>query len=508
MKNIFNLLGISLFFILGCNKSQDIASKVIEPNIVKIGVGGKPKSLDPYMYNEIPGLFVSKQIFNTLLINKNGEIIPELVENYNYLNSLEIEFKLKKGIKFHNGEDLKVSDIIYSFNRMKAKPASKIMVEDIKEIIDTGENSFKIVLNKPSSPLLFTLAHPLTSILNEKDTENKKDDISIAPIGTGPFKFVSWGSGEDIKLESNENYFKGNPNIDGLNFKSITEGSSRVAALETEEIDIAVGVVSIDNQIIEKNKNLILISKPTTSTEYITLNVKNNEELKIKEVRQAINYAIDKQGIIDAIYLGNGIIANTIINPAVFGSYQDGKKYDFNPEKAKELLKSVGKDKGLKFKIWVNDNISRIQAAQIIQSNLKEIGIELEIEVLEWSTYLQKTAQGEHEMFLGGWVSGTSDADIVLFPLLHSSSMGGAGNRAFYSNPIVDNYIEVGRTATTMDERKEAYKQAQIILTEELPLIPLFYKNENIGLNKKIKNFIYDPTTMHTLYKIEKINSF
>ncbi|MGL6064128.1 MAG: ABC transporter substrate-binding protein [Fusobacteriaceae bacterium] len=506
MKKFLIFFTVSLIALTGCKKSQDTVGKVIEPKIVKIGVGGKPKSLDPYMYNEIPGLFVSKQTFSTLLVNNNGEVTPELVESYKYLSELEIEFKLKKGIKFHNGEELKVSDVIYSFNRMKRKPASKIMVEDIKEIIDLGDNNFRIILTKPSAPLLFTLAHPLTSILSEKDTENKKDDISITPVGTGPFKFVSWGNGEDIKLESNNDYFKGKAKIDGLNFKAITEGSSRVAALETGEIDIGVGIVAIDNQIIEKNENLILISKPTTSTEYITLNLKNNEELKIKEVRQAINYAIDKQGIIDAIYLGKGIIADTIINPAVFGTYQLGKKYDFNPQKAKELLKSVGKETGLKFKIWVNDNVSRIQAAQIIQSNLREIGISLEIEVLEWSTYLQRTAQGEHDMFLGGWVSGTSDADIVLFPLLHSSSMGGAGNRAFYSNPQVDKYIEVGRTATTLEERKEAYKEAQIILSEELPLITLFYKNENIGLSKKIKNFVYNATTMHTLYGIEKLD--
>ncbi|MGL5123616.1 MAG: ABC transporter substrate-binding protein [Fusobacteriaceae bacterium] len=506
MKKLLIFLIVSLIFLVSCKKSQETVGKTLEPKIVKIGVGGNPKSLDPYLYNEIPGLFVSKQIFNTLLTNNNGVITSELAESYIYLNETEIEFKLKKGVKFHNGEELKVSDVIYSFNRMKRKPASKIMIEDIKEVLDIGDNSFKIILKKPSAPLLFTLAHPLTSILNEKDTEEKKDEISITPVGTGPFKFVAWGNGEDIKLEANNDYYKGKPKVDGLNFKTITEGSSRVAALETGEIDIAVGIVAIDNQIIENNKNLILISKPTTSTEYITLNLKNNEELKIKEVRQGINYAINKQGIIDAIYLGKGIIANTVVNPSVFGSYQLVKKYDYNPQKARELLKSVGKETGLKFKIWVNDNISRIQAAQIIQSNLREVGISLEIEVLEWSTYLQRTAQGEHDMYLGGWVSGTSDADIVLFPLLHSSSIGGAGNRAFYSNTAVDTYIEAGRTAITMEERKEAYKEAQIILAEELPLIPLFYKNENIGLNKKIKNFIYDSTTMHSLYEIEKLN--
>lgn len=496
MKKIF-LVCIVLFSFLGCEKERNDNSLIIAQS-------AGPKTLDPQMYNEIPALFITKQIFNTLLsTNEKGEIIPELAESFKYINNKEIIFKLKKGIKFHNNEELTVKDIIFSFKRMAIKPGSKVMIEDVKKIEKIDDYTFKMILKKPSSPLLYALTYPLTAILNEKDTIEKNDDIAITPVGTGPFIFSDWGDGEKIVLLSNKNYFLGGPKLEELIFRTIPEGSSRIAALESGEVDIATGITAIDKGIIENNPLLTLISESTTSTEILYLNLKDKNFEK-KEVRQAINYAIDKKSIIDALHSGIGRVADTVVNPEVFGSYQEGKKYEFNPEKAKDLLKSVGKEKGISLTIWTNDNVTRTQIAQIIQANLKEVEIELKIEVLEWGSYLQRSALGEHSILLGGWVAGTSDADIVLYPLVHSSSIGGGGNRSFYSNKMVDKYIEEGRKVSNPEERKKLYKEAQIIISEELPIIPLFYKNDNIGVSKKVKNFKFAPSTIHSFYNVEK----
>ena len=496
MKKIF-LIFVVLFSFLGCEKERENNSLIIAQN-------GGPKTLDPQMYNEIPALFITKQIFNTLLTtNEKGEIIPELAESFEYVNDKEIIFKLRKGVKFHNNEELTVKDVIFSFKRMTTKPGSKIMVEDIKKIEEIDKYTFKILLKKPSAPLLYSLTYPLTAILNEKDTMEKNDEVAITPIGTGPFIFSDWGNGEKIVLLSNKDYFLGKSKLDKLTFRSIPEGSSRLAALESGEVDIATSVSSIDKGIIENNPLLNLVSESTTSTEILYLNLKD-KNFESKEVRQAINYAIDKQSIIDSLYLGVGKVADTIINPKVFGSYQEGKKYEYNPEKAKELLKSVGKEKGLSLTIWTNDNVTRTQIAQIIQANLKEVGIDLKIEVLEWGSYLQRSALGEHSILLGGWVAGTSDADIVLYPLVHSASAGGGGNKSFYSNKIVDEYIEEGRKTSKIEDRKKAYKEVQTIIAEDLPIIPLFYKSDIIGVSKKVKNFKFAPSTIHNFYKVEK----
>ncbi|MGL4392797.1 MAG: ABC transporter substrate-binding protein [Fusobacteriaceae bacterium] len=498
MRKYFFIFSVSMLFIfISCGEKKDSIKTVTVIN-------NSPKSLDPYAGNEIPGLFVDRQIYNSLFeINSNGEIIPRLVEKYEYISPKEIRISLIKNIKFHNGSELKASDVVFSLKRMQDKPASSVMVADISEAKVLDDYTFKIILKKPSASILFSLSHPMTSILNEKDVLAKKDDVNSAPMGTGPFKFESWEEKDKIVLAANEEYFLGAPKVKKLIFKNIPEASSKLVALETGEVDIATGISPVDNKTIEKNSKLKLISLPSSGTEYIFVNNKK-PNLAIKEVRQAINLALDRKGMVDSVYLGAAEPSTGFMNPKVFASYSDNLKFQQNIEKAKSLLKSVGKDKGLKLKLWVNDNNPRIQSAQIIQSNLKNIGIDVDIEVLEWATYLQRSANGEHDLLLGGWISGTLDADIVMYPLFHSDSLGGAGNRAFYSNKKIDNLIENGRAEINVEKRKSIYKEIQIILNEELPIIPLYYVNQNIGLNKKVENFEYNPSTMYFLYGLDK----
>lgn len=502
MKKIIIALATT-FFVLGCSSEKKEEKKdVPKEKIVVVSQGSKPKTLDPNMYNEIPALFVTEQIFNTLFkIDENGDVVPELAESYEYISPTELVIKIKKGIKFHNGETMTMNDIVFSINRMLEKPASRIMVEVIDKVEVIDEITLKLVLKNSSAPLLYSLAHPMTAILNEKDTKAKNDMISIDPVGTGPYKFVSWGDGEKIEFVAFDDYYEGRANIDKLVIRSITEPSSRLAALETGEIDIALSISPIDTEIVEKNEKLELISQPTTSTEYITLNT-TKPPFDNKDFRAAINYAIDKQGIADSVFMGMAQPANSIINPNVFGYSKEIPKYEYNPEKAKELIAKSGV-KDTSFTLFSNDASTRLQVAQIVQANLKDIGVEMKIETLEWGAYVQKTALGEHTSYIGGWVSGTSDADIVLYPLLHSSSHGGAGNRAFYTNKEFDKEVELGREKVDSEERKEHYKKAQMILHDEAPLIPLLYKNENIGINKRVKGFKFNPTTMHNLYNLD-----
>ena len=480
------MLGLSLF-ITGCGGEKK--EEKINNNIV-VSQGSKPKSLDPNMYNEIPALTITEQIFNTLLkVDENGNIVPELAESFEYVSPTELVIKIRQGVKFHNGDTLTSKDVAFSINRMLDKPASRVMIDAITKVEIIDDYTVKLILSEPSSPLLFGLAHPLTAILNEKDTIAKNDVIATEPVGTGPYKFVEWGSGEKIELVAFDDYFEGRPKIDNLTYRAITENSSRLAALETGEIDIAYNMDAIDSGMIEKNPDLQLISKPTTSTEYITFN-NTKAPFDNKDFRKAVNYALDKQSMSDSIFMGKAIPANSIVNPNVFGHSDSVEGYPYNKEKAIEYLKKSG-IQNPSFTLFVNDNTTRLQLAQIIQANLKEIGIDMKIETLEWGTYLQKTAQGEHQALLGGWVSGTSDADIVFFPLLHSSSHGGAGNRAFYTNKELDKVIEEARLTSDSAERKALFFKGQEILQEDAPFGLLLYK--------KVKEFKYDATTMHNL---------
>ncbi|QQB73216.1 ABC transporter substrate-binding protein [Fusobacterium canifelinum] len=499
MKKIFYLLIVFSLFLVACGEKK--SDTTTENKVVTVAQGAKPKSLDPHMYNSIPDLMVSRQFYNTLFNReKDGTIVPELAETYEYKNDKELDIVLKKGIKFHDGSELTADDVVFSFQVMKDKPGASIMIEEIDKVEKVNDYEVKILLKNSSSPLLFNLAHPLTSIVSKKYVE-AGNDLNIAPMGTGAFKLVAYNDGEKIEMEAFQDYFEGAPKIQKLIIRSIPEDTSRLAALETGEIDIATGLAPINTQTIEANDKLDLISEPTTATEYICLNVEK-APFTNKEFRQALNYAIDKKSIVDSIFLGRGKVAKSIVNPNVFGYYDGLEEYPYNPEKAKELIEKSGV-KERTFSLYVNDSPVRLQVAQIIQANLKDIGIDLKIETLEWGTYLQKTGEGDYQAFLGGWISGTSDADIVLYPLLDSKSIGLSGNRARYSNPDFDKEVEMARVVLTPEERKEHYKNAQLIANEDSPLIVLFNKNENIGINKRILGFDYDPTTMHKFKNLD-----
>ena len=493
MKKFIYVLMLFSLFLIGCGESKNESPN---GNTIVIGQGAKPKSLDPHMYNSIPDLLVSRQFYNTLFSReKDGTIKPELAESYEYKNDKELDIVLKKGVKFHDGSELTADDVLFSFERMKEKPGASVMVEEIDRVEKVNDYEIKILLKNPSSAMLYNLAHPITSIVNKKYVE-AGNDLSIAPMGTGAFKLIAYNDGEKIELEAFKDYFEGAPKVEKITFRS-----SMLAALETGEVDIATGMPPVSTQTIEANDKLELISEPTTATEYICLNVEK-APFNNKDFRVALNYAIDKKSIIDSIFSGRGKVAKSIVNPNVFGYYDGLEEYPYDVEKAKELIEKSGL-KDAKFSLYVNDSPVRLQVAQIIQANLKDVGIEMTIETLEWGTYLQKTGEGDFTAYLGGWISGTSDADIVLYPLLDSKSIGFPGNRARYSNPEFDKEVEAARVALSPEERKEHFKNAQIIAQNDSPLIVLYNKNENIGINKRVKGFEYDPTTMHKFKNLE-----
>lgn len=492
---------IGLFVLMGCGKEKEVNTSTLI-----VAQGADPKTLDPEVYNDVPSLAVAKQIYSTLVTtNEKNELIPSLAESWEQLTETEWVFYLRKGVKFHNGEEMTAEDVKFSLERMLTMPSSKMMIEAVNKVNIIDKYTIKVFMNNSFSPFLFNLTHPLCSILNKEYTLKLGKDFGQNPMGTGPFKFVNWSKGDFITLAGFKDYFEGAPSIEKVIFRSIPENTNRVIGLETGEIDIAYGIAPVDMTTVENDEDLKLIVTPSLSTEYVGINVEK-EPFTDKRVREAIGYAINKKDIVDVTLYGKGIVADTFVSPNVYGSNQDIHNYNFNPEKAKKLLKEAGIAQGTKINIWVNENPLRTQSAQIIQANLKEIGIDARIEILEWGTYIQKTGNGEHQLMIIGWNAGTGDADNALYPLFHSASKGGAGNRSFYANKKVDDLIEASRIKTG-EERKNLLMDAQTVIMEDAPVIPLFYKNNIVGINKTIKNFVVKGSGHHILKDIKKIKT-
>ncbi|MGL5123216.1 MAG: ABC transporter substrate-binding protein [Fusobacteriaceae bacterium] len=467
-----------------------------------VAQGSKPKSLDPYKFNEFPALIITEHIYNSLLnLDDNGELIPELAESWEYINDREILFNLRKDVKFHNGNTFDSKDVVFSFQRMSKMPGSLSLTSNIKSIEIINSYSIKVKLKEVSAPFLYNLASPLAAIMDEEYSLKNEKNIGIAPNGTGPFISEKWLNGEKFILKANKNYFKGSPIIDKLTFLIITETSNRIIALETDEVQIALGISPFDAEHLKENKNIILETKLTATTDYIALNTKK-EDLNNKNLRKAINLAIDKKGIIDSIYFGRGRVAEFIVNPKIWGSIE-GKNLvnEYNVELAKELIKDISPIKRT-LSLWVSDSPIRYQIAQIIQDNLYQIGIKVEINAVEWGTFLQKTGNGEHDILMSTWYISASDADTILRNLTHSDSMGTAGNRSFYENVEVNNKLDLATKTLDKKQRMEYYSSVQNILKEDVPIIPLIHRYDTMGMSKKIKNFSYNKATLRNLFEL------
>ena len=486
------LFGIILLILTACGQKEE----VVKPKeVLKVALANKPRSFDPQRNTDSSTLAVTKQIYNNLFsLDENGDVVSELVEKYSIGEDKSITLQLKKGILFHDGSEMKALDVKKSLERNLRIPVSKVLVESIERIDVLDDYSLKIIQKNSPFILLHNLAHSSTGVV--KEIEENENGVNL--VGTGAYKIKDWKIAEKITLERFNNYFEGAPKVEEIVFQTIPESSNRLIALETKEIDIAYDISANDIKGIEKKPDLRVINRPSLGSDFLTI---NTERLKDKRVRQALDYAIDKDSIIKAVYEGYGVVPNSILSPNVFGYSKEEKRREYNPEKARELLKEAGAE-NLKLKLWIYDEPSRQQMAQIIQANLKEVGVEAEIIVAEVSTFLQYTGRGEHDVLIGLWYVSTGDADYGYYPLLHSSSRGPIGNRSFYSNVKVDNLLDGARATSNIDERKEQYREVQDIVFEEVPLLPIAYKNYVIGLQKNVEGFVFNPNGNHILKNI------
>ncbi len=496
MLLVSSLIVLMVFTACGGEKEAEVKDTLV------VAQGADAKSLDPHGTNDQPSSRVAAQIYNGLVTtDQDMKILPALAESWEQPDPRTTIFNLREGVKFHNGEELKASDVKFTLDRMLASPTVHHIIGAVETVEVIDDYTVKIITTEPFGPLLHHLAHTASSILNEKAVTEAGDDYGQNPVGTGPYMFVKWDSGDKITLKANHDYFEGAPKIENVIFRNITEGTNRTIGLETGEVDIAYEIEPIDKKQVSGNEKLSLIEEESLSMAYIGFNFKK-APFDNKLVRQAIAHAIDVDVIIDVVLDGAGSKANSPIGPKVFGYDKEAKLYDYDPELAKELLVEAGYPNGFKTTIWTNDNPIRLQIATIAQDQLKQIGIEMAVEPVEWGAYLDGTARGEHNMFILGWTTVTGDADYGLNALFNSETMGGAGNRSFYSNENVDEWLNEARSSTSPERRIELYGNIQKQIMEDLPVDPLYYQTNNAGIKNIVKGFKLNPAGHHKIFGV------
>ncbi|NBJ83191.1 hypothetical protein D5274_15390 [bacterium 1XD42-94] len=304
-------------------------------------------------------------------------------------------------------------------------------------------------------------------------------------------KFQEWAPNDHYVLERFNDYFKSAGKTNTLTVRVMPEGGARTIALETGEIDMSVAVDAADVVNVDKSPDLTALQKTSIAVEYVAMNCEK-EPFNDPRVRQAINYAIDRQPIIDVVLEGRGTAANSVINANIPGYSADIPAYEADIEKAKELLAEAGYADGFTTTLFASGDV-RNREAQILQAQLAEVGVKVDIQLYEWGAFLDAINNGKHDMFLSSWSNATLDADNSVFPLFHSKNFGATGNRAYYANADVDAMLEAAQVEGDNEKRMQLYKDIQLKLREDAPWAPIFYGTTCTGIRADLQGFVMHP---------------
>jgi peptide/nickel transport system substrate-binding protein len=515
--------------LVGCGKSEKTSGEKTggkgdaAQDTLVYGRGGDSVSLDPAVVTDGESLKVTKNIFDTLLDYNDGDtsIQPALATEWEVSpDGLTYTFKLRQGVKFHDGTDFNAEAVVFNFERWANGNADTFPYYGsmfggykndeshvIKEVKAVDEYTVQFVLKRPQAPFLKNIAMTPFAIASPEAVKKYGDKFGENPVGTGPFVFKEWKRNERIVLEKNKNYWlEGYPKLNQLIFVSIPDNSARLNALLKGEIDLMEDLNPSDLNQVEGNKDLKIFKRPSMNVGYVGL-TNTRGPLKNKLVRQALNHAVDKKAIIDAFYAGQAEPAKNPMPPSIPGYNDAIEDYPFDLEKAKQLLAEAGYPNGFEMELWAMP-VPRPympdgqKVAEAIQANFEKIGVKAKIVSYEWATYLDKAAKGEADAFLLGWTGDNGDADNFLYALLDKDSIG-SNNYTYYSNDELHKILVEAQTVSDENKRNELYKKAQEIIKEDAPWIPLVHSTPLLAGKANIEGFNPHPTGSDKFTKVE-----
>lgn len=496
-KRLLSLIGLLMVVVMtltACGGGKKQAGGAERTDLI-VGHGADATTLDPQDSNDQPSSRVFRHLYDNLVkFDNDMNIVGVLAEDWELEDDdLTWNFKLKEGVKFHNGEILTSEDVKYTIERYKETGLVAHMLELIDEVEVVDDYNFIIRTSEPFAALLAHLSHNSAGIINQKSVEAGGEDYGQKPIGTGPYLLEDWKAGDSIVLKRFEDYHGDLPAMEEITFKVIPEANNRTIALETGEVDIIYQVDPEDQARIDEDEELVFYEAPAFSLQYMGMNTSKKPFDDVR-VRKAINHAIDKEQLIEVVLRGAGTPANQVLTDTLLGHNPDIKGYEYDPEKARELLKEAGYPDGFETELWTNDNQIRVRMTEMIQAQLKEVGIDVKTKTLEWGAYLEESATGNQDMYMLGWSISTADPDQGIGGLYHSKNLGSGGNRSFYENDKVDELLDLGaRESHDEEKRGKYYQEAQKIIVDDAVTVFTYWDTYNAGLQKYVEGFTIHP---------------
>jgi dipeptide transport system substrate-binding protein len=496
---------------------------------------GSPEGFNPQLFTAGTTFDASsRQVYNRLVEFERGstEVKPGLAESWTVSDDgLTYTFKLRQGVKWHATKafeptrDFNADDVVFSIERQRDPnhPYHKVsggtyeyfqsmsMGELIKAVEKVDDHTVRLVLNRPEAPMIANLAMDFASIMSAEYADammkaGTPEKIDLDPVGTGPFQLVAYQKDAVIRYKANPDYWDGKAALDNLVFAITPDASVRWQKLKAGECHVMPYPNPADIPAMKQDPNVNVLEQEGLNVGYLAFNTEK-KPFDDKRVRQALNMAINKQAIIDAVFQAAGKAAKNPIPPTMW-SYNDAvKDYPYDPDAAKKLLQEAGVS-GLKTNIWAmpvsrpyNPNARRM--AELIQADWRAVGVDAEILSYEWGEYLKRSNAGEHQTVLLGWTGDNGDPDNFLAVLLGCDAAKDGANRARWCHKPFDDLIQQAKRVADVGERTKLYEQAQLVFKEEAPWVTIAHSVVYEPVRKEVEGYKVSPFGVHVFYGVD-----
>ncbi len=515
-KGIAALMAVAALAVAGPAAAQT------PPNVLVVGQIAEPKSLDPQAVTAANDFRIINNVFDGLVRFKPGtlEIEPALATSWDISDDgLEYTFHLRDGVKFHDGAPLNADAVKFTFDRM---------LDENNEYYDTGpfplafyfssidhvdavdDMTVKFTLKEPYAPFLSNMASVTGAIVSPDAVKKYGKDFGRHPVGTGPFVFQSWESNSKVVVSRNDDYWDGAPPLEAVVFRPITDANTRVAEMLSGGIDVLLETPPDNVKTFEQDSNFKVVEATGPHVWFLILNAQDGP-FADKKVRQAVNYAVNKDALVNDVLQGTADVAAGPTPPAFNWAHDDSlKPYPYDPEKAKQLLKEAGAE-GADLTFYVTQGgsgmLDPVAMGTAIQADLEAVGLNVKIETYEWNTFLGKVnpgLEGKADMAEMAWM--TTDPDTLPFLTLRTAAFPDKGgfNSGYYSNPKVDDLLNKARTSTDQAERAKLYKQMQEIVHDDAPWLFVANWKQSAVTTSAVSDFSLQPDFLLDLRKVSK----
>ncbi|MDQ0351421.1 peptide/nickel transport system substrate-binding protein [Alkalibacillus filiformis] len=475
----------------GEDEAEDLTNNDAEDTLV-VGLDDDPPLLDPHLSTAQVESQIFKANYETLInVDENLDPIPGLAKDWDVSeDGLTYTFYLQEGVTFHDGADFNAEAVKYNFERILDEDLGSPNASDlrlIEEMSVEDEYTFVVELEETFAPFLSGLSHRAGQIVSPKAAEDEEIDLSNEPVGTGPFQFVDRTAQSHLEFERFDDYWGESPDYKYLEYHAFSNEDTRITNLVSGDLDIVNRIAHKDIEQLEENPEINMSEEDGIGFQGLMLNT-DREPFDNQKVRQAMNYAVDRDAITEVVFHNGAEPAVSPFAPSSWANNPDLEVPDREVEKAQELLEESGVE-DLSFTLTVSPSPAEQQLSEMLKSMLDDVGFEVEIEQVEFGAILDRMYEGDYDVARLGW-SGRVDPDGNAYSWFHTDE---TYNFTGSSNEQLDELLVDARTTVDQNERQEMYRQAAEILWDEAPYIFLYHENDYKPMKDNVQGFNHVP---------------